>query len=448
MGDHHAGAPQQFAEGWIAGLQLAAISMQSSQDIKTLIQSFAGSHRYVLDYLIEEVLEQQPESLQTFMLQTAILDRLTCSLCDAVTGQENGQATLEMLDHANLFIVPLDNERRWYRYHPLFADLLRQRLNQTQSKQLPVLHCKASEWHEQNGFIDKAIEHALKGKDFERASNLVEDQFGVMYARGDHATLRRWMAAMPEEFIFSKPHLCIIHAWNMFTSGQLDAADHSLHAARKLLHHSTDQALVSSLAEQDKLSEADRMKLLGRADAIQAFLASYGGDVPGTIQYARQALEYLPEQELPWRSAASVALGDAFASLGEMAAANEARLKSLANCKATDDAYLLMIASLKLAETFRQQGKLQQVIDICEQQMKVANESGLLESVVVGWLLAIWGEVLADDLLMDLSAVIQGPTDNELGPIREMLQDRTAGSLDVLLAPGSEFRPQDRLVKR
>jgi LuxR family maltose regulon positive regulatory protein len=170
-------------EGWIAGLQLAAISMQGREDTASLIKSFTGSHRFVLDYLVEEVLEQQSESIQNFLLQTAILDRLTGSLCDAVrfgeakspTGQDNAQATLEMLEHANLFIVPLDEERRWYRYHHLFADLLRQRLRQTQPEQVSTLHQRASEWYEQNRFIDEAIEHALRAEEFERAAHLIEE---------------------------------------------------------------------------------------------------------------------------------------------------------------------------------------------------------------------------------------------------------------------------------
>jgi LuxR family maltose regulon positive regulatory protein len=241
-------------EGWIAGLQLAAISMQGRKDASSLIKSFTGSHRFVLDYLIEEVLEQQSESIQSFLLQTAVLNRLTGPLCDAVrfggarspTGQDNGQATLEMLDHANLFMVPLDEERRWYRYHHLFADLLRQRLNQTQPEQLPILHRRASEWYEQNGFADEAIEHALRAEDFERAAYLIEEQADAVWGRGEHTKLRRWLAGLPVELIFSKPHLCVLHAWELFTSGQQDAAEGSLQAAEKALHTSTDLATETS----------------------------------------------------------------------------------------------------------------------------------------------------------------------------------------------------------
>jgi LuxR family maltose regulon positive regulatory protein len=416
-------------EGWIAGLQLAAISMQGHKDATSLIKSFTGSHRFVLDYLVEEVLEQQPESVQTFLLQTSVLNRLTGSLCDAVrfgytetpnrsvgaatskgtavrfgfskspTGQDNGQATLEMLEHANLFIAPLDEERHWYRYHHLFADLLRQRLHQTQPEQLPILHRRASEWYEQNGFADEAIEHALRAEDFERAAYLIENQFGAdlidKYERGDQTILRRWLAELPEEFVFSKPHLCMLRAWNLFASGKLDAAERSLQAAEKMANPNTDREPVSSL-DKDQLSDTSTMVLVGRIAAIRSFLAAYSGDIPRTIRYARQALEYLPEQELPWRSAALIALGDAHASQGQMVAAHEARSDALVTGKASGDAYILLIVNLRLAEILRQQGKLQQVIDICERQLARAHESGMSESGVVGWLLGIWGEVLAE----------------------------------------------------
>jgi LuxR family maltose regulon positive regulatory protein len=300
-----------------------------------------------------------------------------------------------MLERANLFIVPLDEERRWYRYHHLFADLLRQQLRQTQPEQAPTLHHRASDWYEQKGFVDEAIEHALRGEYFERAAYLIEDQFGDNYGRGDQALLRRWLAELPEELVFSKPRLCILHAWNLFTYGQLDAADRSLQAAEKMLDPNTDQELVSS-PDKDQLSDTNRMKLVGRVAAIRSFLASYSGDIPGTIRYARQALEYLPEQELPWRSAALITLGDAYANQGQMVAAHKARSDALVTGKASGDTYILMIVNLRLAEILRQQGKLQQVIDICERQLKRADESGISESVVVGWLLGIWGEVLAE----------------------------------------------------
>ncbi|UCC52562.1 MAG: tetratricopeptide repeat protein, partial [Anaerolineaceae bacterium] len=405
-------------EGWIAGLQLAAISLQGRQDSANLIKSFSGSHRFVLDYLIEEVLEQQPESVQAFLLQTTVLDKLTGSLCDAVcfadgsregtavSGKHDGQATLEMLERANLFIFPLDDDRCWYRYHHLFADLLRQRLLQTQPEAVPALHRRASEWYEQNGFVDEAIEHALRGEYFEQASTLIEDQNGVNYERGDHTVLQRWLAELPEELVISRPRLIILRAWTLFNSGQLDAAGRDLQTAEELLGSERDREPVSA-ADRDQLSEMDRKMLVGRVTIIRSFLASYDGDTAGTIHYARQALEVLPQQEFEWRSAAYLALGGAYANMGQMEAAREARSEALVIGQASGDAYYLTIVYLNLAETLRQQGRLREVIDICERRLKIAEESGFVESELVGWLLGIWGEALAElndlDQALDLA---------------------------------------------
>jgi LuxR family maltose regulon positive regulatory protein len=387
-------------EGWIAGLQLAALSMQGSNDISGFINSFTGSHRYIIDYLTDEVLHRQPPEIQEFLLQTSILERMSASLCNAVTDREDGQVTLDRLETGNLFLVPLDNDRCWYRYHHLFADLLRQRLHQQQPKNPPILHLRASEWYEQNGLTDKAIDHALSAKEFKRTLYLIEDQLGddliEKYESGDQVILRRWLAELPEEFVFSKPHICILHAWNLFISGQLDTAEQSLQAVERVLEPDVDQTTETSHIEQGQLSGSDRMKIQGRIAVIRSFSASYKGDISGTIRYALQGLEYLSEQELKWRSIALITLGNAYTSQGQMAAAREARSEAFVTSKASGDTSIIMIVSLSLAEILRQQGELQQVIDICKRQFKSTDKSGLSETVVTGWLLAIWGEVLAE----------------------------------------------------
>ncbi|MGD2179069.1 MAG: LuxR C-terminal-related transcriptional regulator, partial [Anaerolineae bacterium] len=367
-----------------------------------------GSHRLVLDYLIEEVLEQQSEDVQTFLLQTAVLDRLTGSLCDAVRfgnaesahGEDSGQATLEMLERANLFIVPLDAERRWYRYHELFADLLRRQLRHTEPGSIPTLHRRASAWYEQKGLADEAIDHALRGEDFEKAARLIEGRADAMWQHGQHAKLRRWLDELPVELMLSKPHLCILRAWMFFTSGQQDAAEQSLEAAEKALRVGAELAVDTAPGEQGRLSPSERMKIQGRAATIRAFLAFYRGDTRGTDEYARQALDYLPEDDLTWRSAATVALGDAYSFVGDLAAACRVRSEALDLSQAAGNIYIVLIASMKLAVTLRQQGRLEQVIEICRRQLRLANRSGLSQTDVVGWLLAIQSEVLAerDDL--------------------------------------------------
>jgi LuxR family maltose regulon positive regulatory protein len=402
-------ALESRTEGWIAGLQLAAISMQGREDAAGLIQSFTGSHRFVLDYLLEEVLQQQSKGAQAFLLQTAVLDRLTGSLCEALTGQEDGRATLEMLDHANLFIVPLDDERRWYRYHHLFADLLRQRLRQTQLEQIPTLHHRASEWYEQNGFADEAVEHALRAEDFARAASLIDERADTIWMRGEHAKLLRWLDRLPGEYLGSKPQLCIFCAWHLFARGQRDTAEQLLQAAERALaarpDRATDQGrpakvrpVVASL-EQDPLPDWDSRKLRGRLAAIRALMVSWWRDVPEIIRYARQALDYLPEQD-PWRGPAAIALGDAYDSQGDLAAAYQVRLEAAEACKAAGDIVFCMVANLKVAITLRAQGRLQQAIEICRQQIQSADESGLSQTPVAGSILAQWGEVLVelDDL--------------------------------------------------
>jgi len=405
---------ERRTEGWIAGLHLAAISMQRHKDATSFIRSFTGSHRFVLDYLIEEVLEQQPESIQTFLLQTAVLDRLTGSLCDAVrfdgakspTGQENGQAILEMLDRTNLFIVPLDSERRWYRYHHLFSDLLRQRLRQTRPEWVQMLHHRASEWYEQNGFTDEAIEHELGANGLERAAHLLEEHVDALWGQGEHRKLRGWLDELPDELLFFKPHLCIFHAWYLFASGQRDEAERCLRAAEQASEPSADRVTeISPLAQEDQLSDTDRVKLRGRTAVIRALMDTYRGDVPGIIQHARQALGTLPEQDLTMRSIAAMALGDAHGFKGEMAAAYQARLEALEISKSGDNSYFSIIAHLKVAITLREQGRLLPTIEICQQQMQLADESGLWQGAVVGWLLAVWGETLAE--LDDLEGAIR-----------------------------------------
>jgi LuxR family maltose regulon positive regulatory protein len=419
-------ALERRTEGWIAGLQLAAISMQGRKDTATLIKSFTGSHRFVLDYLVEEVLEQQSESIQTFLLQTTVLDRLTGSLCDAILSRgteeqrskgdfdtsaphlpspsASGQEILEHLERSNLFVVPLDEERRWYRYHHLFADLLWQRLHQTQPEQLPGLHGRASVWYEQNGFDDEAIEHALRAEDFERAADLVEGRAETVWGRGEQTRLLGWLEALPAEQVDSRPLLCIFHAWGLFASGQQSAAEQSLQAAEQALDPTAGRETETAPAQRDQMPVFDMTKIQGRVAAVRAFMASFRGDVPEIIRYSRQALECLPEQDSVWRSSAAIALGDAYSFNGELVAAGQARLEALEASKATGNWYMTLIASMKMAVTLRQQGHLQRVIEICQQQWQLAKESRLSQTAVVGWLLAVWGEVLAE--LNDLEGAI------------------------------------------
>ena len=285
-------------EGWIAGLQMAAVSMRGRDDRAAFVHAFAGSHRHVLDYLMEEVLVQQPPGVQTFLLRTAILDRLTAPLCDAVLNGEAGQRgirdgrlsggslppgspvssyeILEYLDRNNLFVVPLDEERRWYRYHHLFADLLRQRLQQTLPNAVRELHHRASTWYEQQGHMAEAIEHALSAEDFERALQLVERGAESAVMRSEVATLRGWLEALPEDMVRTRPILCVYHTWGLLLSGA------SVETAEARLQDAVDADPDGSIA--------------GEVLAVRALMATYQRQTRQSAELSRRALELLPEQ--------------------------------------------------------------------------------------------------------------------------------------------------------
>jgi LuxR family maltose regulon positive regulatory protein len=390
------------AEGWIAGLQLAALSMQGRRDAPSLIQSFTGSHRFVLDYLIEEVLEQQPESIQTFLLQTSILNRLTGSLCDALTGQDNGQQTLEYLEHANLFVVSLDNVRRWYRYHHLFSDLLRQRLHQTQASLQSELHSRASTWYQGNGLKEDAVDHALAAKDFERAAQLIAGQVDATWKRGEHAKILGWLNALPREQLSSRPHILIFQAWMQLEDGTYGAAERSLQAVERALRSIDGKASADDTREFGQLNTAH---LKSRVSVMRAMMAFHRADVPSITRFSHEALEHLPEEDLSWRGIAAMALGDSHYIDGDMNAANDALSEAIRISRVAGNVYITAYTSIKLAIVLQYQGRLLQALNTCRELMAFLNSNGLSQSALAGLVQAQWGEILWD--LDDIDRALQ-----------------------------------------
>jgi len=283
-------------EGWIAGLQLAALSMQGHQDAASFIKSFTGSHHFVLDYLIEEVLQRQSESVQTFLLVTSILDRLCGPLCDSVLGSPSasGQETLEYLEHANLFIVPLDSERRWYRYHHLFTDLLRQRLGKPE--EFAEFHLRASQWHEENGDLGAAFHHAIAAGDFVRAAELAEAAWQGMNESFQSAAWLGWMKKLPDKLIRTRPVLCTQIAQAFTDTGELEASELHLQDAERCLDG-------SELANEAQLRPLPAMIALTRA-----YNAQVQGDPAATVKYAELALQLIPEDDFDRRARATTIL--------------------------------------------------------------------------------------------------------------------------------------------
>jgi LuxR family maltose regulon positive regulatory protein len=220
-------------EGWIAGLQMAALAMRDRADVPGFIEAFTGSNRYVLDYLVEEVLNQQPEGVRSFLLETSVLGRMCGPLCDALTGRPDGQATLERLEHANLFVVPLDDERRWYRYHHLFADVLYVRLREAGVERPSELHRRASAWFEGQDLVQEAIEHALAAADWQRAARLIV-QFAPSFTfHGQFHTVLSWMNALPDAVVRADPTLSVYYAGTLMYINQLEAAEIRLREAER-----------------------------------------------------------------------------------------------------------------------------------------------------------------------------------------------------------------------
>jgi LuxR family maltose regulon positive regulatory protein len=301
-------ALESRTEGWIAGLQLAALSMQGYQDTAGFIQSFTGSHHFVMDYLVEEVLHQQPESVQTFLLRTSILDRLCGPLCDAVlldaAQSASGQETLEYLERANLFIIPLDKQRRWYRYHHLFADLLRQRLPQSlasltgtgsSESRLNELHIRASQWYEDNGLELEAFHHAAAAKDIERAERLIEGKGIPLHMRGAVTSIISWLDSLPRSVLDGRPSLWWRYAALLLISGQSTGVEEKLQAA---------EAALQSIEVDDKISN-----LIGQIAAARATLALTRYDVETMLTQSRRALKFLHPNNLTTRANAHWTLG-------------------------------------------------------------------------------------------------------------------------------------------
>jgi len=287
-------------EGWAAGLQMAALSLRAKPDVDAFIADFSGSHRYILDYLTEEVIQGQPEDTRQFILQTSILNRMSAPLCEAVTGQERGQENLEALEEANLFLVPLDDERVWYRYHHLFADVMANRLQRVYPDRMPDLHHRAAKWFEENGFIGEALDHALAAKALDYAAALVEGQAMAQLKAGSIATLSGWFDKLPRDTILERPMLSVQNAWLLLLTGQQDEIETYLEAAEKNLPAAPDPNTLS-----------------GNISAIRAYAASRLRDFDTAIGAANKALAILPIDDLSTRAVVTFVLGWVHYSLGD-----------------------------------------------------------------------------------------------------------------------------------
>ncbi|MCC6604490.1 MAG: tetratricopeptide repeat protein [Anaerolineae bacterium] len=365
-------ALEKRTEGWIAGLQLAALSVQGRDDVHGFITAFAGDNRYVVDYLVEEVLQRQPPHVRQFLLQTSVLDRLCGDLCTAVTTQAGSTELLEVLERGNLFVIPLDDRRQWYRYHHLFADVLQAHVLKEQPDAVKTLHQRASQWYEANDLLAEAVHHALAAADLERVANLAERAWPVMDRNRESAVWLRWVNHLPPQMIRARPVLGASYAWALLDRGELEAAEtHLQHVEQWLTQVDPSPKTLQASADAAQLAA-----LPATVAAARTYLALAHGDLPATQKYARQALRLIPEDDHHRRGTPGALLGLATMASGDLTAAYEAFSAAMTSYQKAGNTLYAITGAFILADIRLAQGQLRQAVAVYERALQLAQESG------------------------------------------------------------------------
>lgn len=341
-------------EGWIAGLQLAALSMRGRTDATNFVQAFAGDNRYIVDYLVDEVLQRQPEPMRNFLLHTSILNRLCGPLCDAVTGQSDSLARLDALERGNLFVVPLDDTREWFRYHHLFADVLAAYVRQEQPAQVPILHQRASEWYAENDFPADAIHHAFAADDLALAAALIELAWPAMDGTFQSATWLAWANGLPDAMVRARPVLCAAYGWAYLNGGEMEAAESYMRAAEKWLAADT----APPRTEMVVVDEEQFQSLPSSLATARAYQAQALGDLPGAVMYGRRAFDLLPADDYLRRGPAAGLLGLAQWTNGELDAAFRTLTDAMMGFRQAGNQHFAMSVVTGLVDIRVEQGRL------------------------------------------------------------------------------------------
>ena len=376
-------------EGWIAGLQLAALAMRGHEEIPDFISAFTEGHHYIADYLVDEVLTRQSEPIREFLLQTSILERLSGPLCDGLTGHSDSQAILEELYHANLFVYPMDDQVFWYRYHHLFADVLRQQLSNTRERyKSEILHQRAGAWYETNGFIDEAITHALAGLDYNHTADLIERYAFEYIYRSQTVLVHRWLEALPEDFIRSRPILGVIQAWVLMlgpTSCPRELIEKQLQQIETVL---SDQSRI--IERPPEKSKTDQRWITSQVATIRASLTQiFDNDYPATVKLLQKTISCLPEQEIRMQGILYNNLGVANLAINSVAEAEAAFTKAKELGLSCDGHYTVLFAVSYLADIALRQGHLHLAKHICQEVLRSQNGSVSIPE----WILPIHGAI-------------------------------------------------------
>ena len=405
-------ALDERAEGWIAGLQMAALSMRGRGDVDSFIRAFAGTNRFILDFLVEEVLSREPEEVQTFLLQTSILNRLVGSLCDAVTGTSGGQEMLERLERCNLFVVPLDDDRRWYRYHHLFADLLRARLHRSGPDPVARLLSRAAEWCERNGQVPEAVSYAIAGLDYERAASLVTRYWQHTTNNGEIETVWSWLNALPEEVVRNSAPLSVAYCWLLWFRGQIGSIEEHLVDAERAL---AGLVLPEAFSGDDEVYRV----LPALIATLRSIVARYGGDFKASIAHAESALSLVPgnlpsQVNAQLRAVIFLALASAYDSAGDLERAVVAYTETIRSSRVGRSAAGVTGMTYRLIGALRMLGRLRDADAACRSALEYVQEQGMARLPAAGILHVAMSEVLLerDDLEAAESHLLRG---TELG---------------------------------
>ena len=364
-------------EGWIAALQLAALSMRGRKDVAHFVTAFAGDNRYIMDYLVEEVLQRQPERVRAFLLETSILDRLSGPLCNAVTGQSDGTALLDGLERSNLLVVPLDGTRHWFRYHHLFADVLAANLQQEQHAHIPILHQRASVWYADNGLPADAIRHALAAGDFARAADLIELSIPFMRRNRQEATALGWLRTLPDELVRARPVLSVYYAGTLQQSGELDGVETRLRDAERWLDSTARTVERPDLPLQMVVVDHEEFRRLPGSIAVQrAGDAVVRGNVHDTLHFAQRALDLLPAEDDLGRGSAAALLAIAHWTRGDLEAAHRMYGEGMPRLLKAGHFSDLLGCTIAMADILLAQGRLHDALRTYARGLQLATEGG------------------------------------------------------------------------